>query len=118
VNHDGIFDARAMAYTTEEQWFEEWEFGGKVHEHPEGYEQWNPLQHVAKWKTPMLVVHGGNDYRVPLEQGLAAFTALQSRGIPSQLLYFPNENHWVVKPQNSAQWHETVEAWLKRWTKK
>ncbi len=118
VNHDGIFDARSMAYTTEEQWFEEWEFGGKYHEHPEGYEQWNPVHHVGKWKTPMLVIHGGNDHRVPLEQGLGAFTALQSRGIPSQFLYFPNENHWVLKPQNSAQWHETVEAWLKRWTKK
>lgn len=118
VNHDGIFDSRSMAYSTEEQWFEEWEHGGKYYEHPESYEQFNPAQYVGKWKVPMLVVHGGNDFRVPLEQGLSTFTALQSRGVPSQLLYFPNENHWVMKPQNSVQWHETVESWLKRWTKR
>lgn len=118
VNHDGVFDSRGMAYATDELWFDEWEAGGKQYEHPENYEQWNPINLVAKWKVPMLVVHSGNDFRVTLDQGLSAFTALQSRDIPSQLLYFPNENHWVVKPQNSVQWHETVEAWLKRWTAK
>ena len=64
----------------------------------------------------MLVVQGGKDFRIPLEQGLAVFTALQRRGIPSQFLYFPDENHWVLKPQNSVQWHETVLAWIKKWT--
>ena len=64
----------------------------------------------------MLVVHSAEDYRIPLEQGIAAFTVLQRRGIPSQLLTFPDETHWVQKPQNSLQWHETVEAWIKKWT--
>ncbi len=116
VNHDGVFDNRSMFYTTEELWFVEWEFGGPQYDNPQGYEKQNPLNHIDRWQTPMLVVHGANDFRVPLDQGLAAFTALQRRGIPSQLLYFPDENHWVLKPHNSIQWHRTVEDWLKRWT--
>ena len=117
VNHDGIFDNRAMAYTTEELWFDEWEFGGTPYEKPELYEKHNPVNQVANWKTPMLVVHGGLDYRIPDSQGIATFTALQRRGIQSQLLFFPNENHWVLKPQNSVQWHNTVNDWLARWLK-
>jgi len=70
---------------------------------------------VKNWKTPMLVIHSAQDFRVTLDQGIATFTALQRRGIPSELLMFPDENHWVLKPQNSIQWHETVNAWLKRW---
>lgn len=116
VNHCGVFDNRSMYYTTEELWFPEWEMGGPQFEHPEGYERHNPVNLVENWRTPMLVVHGANDFRVPLGQGLAAFTALQRRGIPSQFLYFPDENHWVLKPANSVQWHRTVEAWLGRWT--
>jgi dipeptidyl aminopeptidase/acylaminoacyl peptidase len=116
VNHCGVFDNRSMYYTTEELWFVEWEFGGPQYQNPEGYERQNPLNHVDRWQTPMLVIHGANDFRVPLGQGLATFTALQRRGIPSQLLYFPDENHWVLKPHNSIQWHRTVEAWLGRWT--
>lgn len=116
VNHDGVFDNRSMAYSTEELWFDEWEHGGTQFERPAAYEQFNPVNHVAKWKVPMLVVQGGMDFRIPVEQGIATFTALQRRGIPSQLLHFPDENHWVLKPQNSVQWHETVLAWLKRWT--
>ncbi|MGH8481911.1 MAG: prolyl oligopeptidase family serine peptidase, partial [Nevskiaceae bacterium] len=115
VNHDGIFDLRAFAYETEELWFNEWETGGTPFDQPENYERFNPVNHVAKWKTPMLVIHGGLDFRLPYTQGLAAFTALQRRGIDSRLLYFPNENHWVLKPANSLQWHQTVEDWLKRW---
>ncbi len=115
VNHDGIFDNRSMSYTTEELWFDEWENGGTQYDNPEAYELHNPVNHVTKWKTPMLVIHGEKDYRVTPEQGIATFTALQRRGIPSQLLVFPDENHWVLKPQNSVQWHQTVEAWLKRW---
>lgn len=115
VSHDGVFDQRMMGYSTEELWFTEWENGGTPFEHPEGFETFNPVNHVAKWKTPMLVVQGGLDYRIPDTQGLAAFTALQRRGIESQFLYFPNENHWVLKPQNSVQWHDTVNAWLHRW---
>ena len=117
VNHDGVFDERMMYYATEELWFTEWEHDGfPAYAKPELYERHNPVNHVANWKTPMLVVHGELDHRVPITQGLATFTALQRRGIPSQFLYFPDENHWVLKPQNSIQWHETVNAWLKRWT--
>jgi dipeptidyl aminopeptidase/acylaminoacyl peptidase len=115
VSHDGIFDNRAMAYETEELWFDEWEQGGTPYDNPENYERFNPANHVAKWRTPMLVIHGGLDYRIPYTQGLAAFTALQRRGVESRLLYFPDENHWVLKPANSLQWHQTVEDWLKRW---
>lgn len=116
VDHDGVFDARAMYYDTEELWFEEKENGGTQFEHPENYEKFNPINHVKDWRVPMLVVHSGKDFRIPETQGLGAFTALQRRGIPSQLLHFPDENHWVLKPQNSVQWHETVNAWLKKWT--
>ncbi|WP_293367752.1 S9 family peptidase [Nevskia sp.] len=116
VNHDGVFDNRAMAYSTEELWFDEWEHGGTQFEHPAAYEQFNPVNHVAKWRVPMLVVQGGLDFRVTLDQGISTFTALQRRGVPSQLLHFPDENHWVLKPQNSVQWHEAVTAWIKRWT--
>ena len=116
VDHDGVFDARAMYYDTEELWFEEKENGGTQFEHPENYEKFNPINHVKDWRVPMLVVHSGKDFRIPETQGMGAFTALQRRGIPSELLHFPDENHWVLKPQNSVQWHETVNAWLKKWT--
>lgn len=118
VNHDGVFDARMMGYATEELWFENWEQGGMPWEVPQNYEQFNPAAHVASWAKPELVIHGQRDYRIPVEQGLGAFTALQGRNIPSEFLYFPDENHWVLKPQNSVQWHQTVEAWLKKWTSK
>jgi dipeptidyl aminopeptidase/acylaminoacyl peptidase len=72
---------------------------------------------VKDWVKPMLVVHGGKDYRVPMEQGMAAYTAAQLRGVPSQFLYVPDENHWVLKPQNSVMWYATVEAWMERWLK-
>jgi dipeptidyl aminopeptidase/acylaminoacyl peptidase len=117
VNHDGIFDLRAMAYETEELWFTEWDLGGPYYENVEGIERWNPVHHVTKWKTPMLVVHSEKDFRVPLTQGLAAFTALQRREIPSRLLVFPDENHWVLKPKNSIQWYGEVFSWLDRWLK-
>jgi dipeptidyl aminopeptidase/acylaminoacyl peptidase len=116
VDHDGVFDARMMAYATEELWFEEHENGGTQYEHPENYEKFNPIDHVSEWKVPMLVVHSGHDFRIPDSQGIGAFTALQRRGIPSKLLYFPDESHWVQKPHNSMLWHETVLDWLKQWT--
>lgn len=118
VDHDGVFDARAMYYDTEELWFEERENGGTQYEHPENYEKFNPLNHVKDWRVPMLVIHSAKDFRIPDTQGLGAFTALQRRGIPSQLLHFPDENHWVLKPHNSVQWHDSVNAWLKQWTAK
>jgi len=116
VNHAGIFDNRGMAYTTEELWFSEWEHGGPAFEVPRNYEKFNPVNHVARWDTPTLIIHGAHDYRVPYAQSLATFTALQRRSIPSRLLFFPNENHWVLQPANSIQWHREVEKWLNHWT--
>ena len=118
VQHDGVFDARAMAYETEELWFDEWEHGGPYYEKPDEFEKWNPVHHVTKWKTPMLVVTGEKDFRIPYTQGLAAFTALQRRGVPSKLLVFPDENHWVLKPRNSLQWYDQALGWLDKWTGK
>lgn len=118
VQHDGVFDARAMAYETEELWFDEWEHGGAYFEVPEEFEKWNPVNHVAKWQTPMLVITSEKDFRIPYTQGIAAFTALQRRGVPSQLLVFPDENHWVLKGANSVQWHRTVFDWLGAYLKK
>ncbi len=117
VNHDGLFDQRSMYYTTEELWFPEWEQGGPYFENPDGHERWNPANHVAHWKTPMLVAHGGLDFRVPDGQGIATFTALQRRGIPSRFLYLPDENHWVLHTANSLLWHDTVLGWLDSWLK-
>jgi dipeptidyl aminopeptidase/acylaminoacyl peptidase len=116
VDHAGIFDARGMYYQTEELWFEEWENGGTQFEKPENYEKHNPVNHVAAWRAPMLVTHGQLDFRVPYGQGLSTFTALQRRGIESRLVIFPDENHWILKPQNSLQWHKEVLDWLARWT--
>jgi len=114
VNHDGVFDQRMMGYATEELWFTEWEQGGTPYEKAANYEKFNPVNHVSDWKKPILIVHGQLDYRIPVEQGLAAFTAAQRQGIESKFLYFPDENHWVLKPQNSVQWHDTVNGWLKQ----
>lgn len=116
VTDDGIFDNRSMYYSTEELWFPEWENGGAEYVNPAGYAKYNPVDYVDRWKTPALIIHGQLDYRVPYTQGLAAFTALQRRGIPSELLYFPDEDHWVLKPANSVQWYDTVVAWMNRWT--
>ncbi|MCB1599696.1 MAG: S9 family peptidase, partial [Xanthomonadales bacterium] len=116
VNHAGIFDNRFMGYTTEELWFNHWEMEGTPYEKPENYEKHNPVNHVTAWKTPMMVTHGMLDFRVPFEQGIAAFTALQRRGIPSKFMWFPDENHWILKPHNSVQWHRAVEDWLQQWT--
>lgn len=117
VSHDGNLDERMAYFDTEELWFPEWDHEGTPWTNPEGFTKHNPIDHVDKWKTPMLVIHGGQDFRVVYTQGLSTFTALQRRGIPSRFLYFPDENHWVLKPANSIQWHETVMAWLDQWTK-
>ena len=118
VNHDGNLCERMAYFDTEELWFPEWDHLGTPWDDPEGYEKHNPLNFVKSWKTPMLVIHGGLDFRVADTQGLGTFTVLQRRGIPSKLLYFPDENHWVQKPANSILWHETVLAWLDQWLKK
>ncbi|RKZ13706.1 S9 family peptidase, partial [bacterium] len=117
VNHDGLFDTEFMYYSTEELWFPEREFLGPPYESRESYDRWNPSLHVDKWQTPMMVVHGEQDHRVPITQGLATFNALQRRGVPSRLLYYPDENHWVLKPHNSLQWHAEVIGWMDQWTK-
>jgi dipeptidyl aminopeptidase/acylaminoacyl peptidase len=117
VNHDGNLDERLAYFDTEELWFPEWDHMGNPWDNPENYEKHNPVNYVKNWKTPMLVIHGALDFRVVETQGMSTFTALQRRGIPSKFLYFPDENHWVLKPQNSILWHETVIGWLNQWTK-
>src|SRR5436190_3699069 len=118
VNHDGVFDQRMMYYATEELWFPEWEFGGPEYSHPQGYEAANPVNFVTRWRTPMLVIHGEQDFRIPYSQGIAAFTALQRRGIESLLVVFPDENHWVLKPADSVLWYHTVLDWVDEHLKK
>jgi len=116
VCHDGNLDETMAYFETEELWFPEWEHGGTPWDNPENYRKHSPLRFVQNWRTPQLVIHGALDYRVVDTQGLATFNALQRRGVPSRLLYYPDENHWVLKPLNSIQWHETVLEWMDRWT--
>ena len=112
VNHAGVFDHRSMYYSTEELWFVEWDQGGPYYDNPAAHEMSNPANFVSAWKTPMLVIHGALDYRIPYPQGIATFTALQRRGIESRFLFFPDENHWISKPANSLQWYDEVLHWL------
>jgi dipeptidyl aminopeptidase/acylaminoacyl peptidase len=116
VSHDGNLDERMAYYDTEELWFPEWEHGGTPWDNPAAYARDNPVEFVRNWKTPMLVVHGEQDFRVVYTQGLSSFTALRRKGIPARLMILPDENHWVLKPLNSIQWHEEVLGWMKRWT--
>jgi dipeptidyl aminopeptidase/acylaminoacyl peptidase len=117
VCHDGNLDERFAYYDTEELWFPEWEHRGTPWDNPSGYSKHNPIDYVTKWKTPMLVIHGGLDYRIPYTSGIATFTVLQRRGIPSRFVYFPDENHWVLHAANSIQWHTEVLSWIDQWTK-
>ncbi|WP_255536364.1 alpha/beta hydrolase family protein [Pacificimonas pallii] len=112
VNHAGLFDMRSFYYSTEELWFPEWDFGGPYYDRVEAYEKWNPATRVKNWKTPMLVIQGVKDYRVPYTQSLMAYTAAQRQGVDSRLLVFDDENHWILKPNNSLQWHREVFRWL------
>jgi dipeptidyl aminopeptidase/acylaminoacyl peptidase len=118
IAHDGVFDLRSMSGTTEELWFTNWDNGGYYWEKnnivaQKTFEQFNPINFVDKWNTPIMIVQGGRDYRVPIEQGLQAFQAAQLRGIKSKLLYLPDENHWVLKPQNALVWQREFYKWLK-----
>jgi dipeptidyl aminopeptidase/acylaminoacyl peptidase len=115
VDHDGVFDMRLMSYSSDIPAFSQEQNTAETWVQPDAVERFNPIDHVAEWTVPILVVHGGRDVRVPLDQGMGAYGAAQLRHVPSQLLYFPDENHWVLKPQNSVQWYATVEAWMKRW---
>lgn len=117
IAHDGIFDTRSMYGTTEELWFVNWDMGGPYWNKQNAaaqktYNQFNPITHVDKWNTPIMIVQGGKDYRVPIEQGLQAFQAAQLRGIKSKLLYLPEENHWVLTPQNALIWQREFYKWL------
>jgi dipeptidyl aminopeptidase/acylaminoacyl peptidase len=118
VNHAGLFDMRSMYYVTEEMWFPEYEFGGPYSDNKALYEKFNPVNYVENWQTPMLVIHGEKDFRVPYDQGLAAFSYLQRKGIPSELLIYPDENHWILNPDNLQQWYAKVLGWMDRWTQK
>lgn len=117
VNHDGDFDTTSSYFNTEELWFPEWEMTGTPWEKPQVYAKNSPMRFVQKWKTPMLVIEGAKDFRVVETEAFSTFNALQRLGIPSKLLYFPDESHWVQKPQNSRLWHKTVLDWLDKWTK-
>jgi dipeptidyl aminopeptidase/acylaminoacyl peptidase len=145
VTHDGMYDPLSAYGTTEEMWFNEWEFR-RPEDYPAGWDgfagagkgagqpaqpwryqnltadqdpfrKWSPMLHIKDAKTPTLVIHSQRDYRLDVSQGFALFTALQRMGVPSKFLYFPDEGHWVLKPQNSQLWYETVGDWCDRWTK-
>jgi len=118
VSHAGVYDLRSMGGETEELWFTKWEFGGMPWQTPETHERWSPSNFVQSFKTPILVIHGEQDYRVPLGQGLQLFTAAKMNDVPAKLLLYPDEGHWILKPQNSVLWYNTFIDWIKEWTQK
>lgn len=115
VNHDGVYNFESMYGTTEEVWFDEWEHGIPW-ENPD-FNRFSPHRFAAKFATPMLIIHNDLDFRVPISEGMQAFTTLQRKGIPSKLLMFPDEGHWVLKPLNSELWHKTIFDWLAAYLK-
>jgi dipeptidyl aminopeptidase/acylaminoacyl peptidase len=117
VSHDGVYDSRSMYGETEEIWFDEWEHQGPPWTEREAYEKSSASNHVQNIRTPMLLVQGALDFRVPEGQAIQLFTSLQRRGVPSRLLYFPDEGHWVLKPQNSQLWYKTVLGWLDKYVR-
>ncbi len=117
VSHDGMFNAESAWGTTEELWFNNWEFKGTPYDNRASYEKWSPHQYAKNFKTPTLVIHGQRDYRLDVSEGFQLFTTLQMQGIPSKMLYFPDEGHWVQKPQNAQLWYKTVNDWVDQWTK-
>jgi len=135
VTHDGMYNPQSAYGTTEELWFNEWEFRpldakGALSTKPgqpwdyfdkpaaqDPFRKWSPMLSIKNAKTPTLVIHSQRDYRLDVSEGLQLFTALQRLGVPSRMLYFPDEGHWVLKPQNSKLWYETVNDWCDRWTK-
>jgi dipeptidyl aminopeptidase/acylaminoacyl peptidase len=117
VTHDGMFNAESAWGTTEELWFNDWEFKGTPYDNRASYEKWSPHQYAKNFKTPTLVIHDQRDYRLDVSEGLQLFTTLQMEGVPSKMLYFPDEGHWVLKPQNSQLWYKTVNDWVDQWTK-
>ena len=128
IAHAGIFDDEALYYTPEEMWFADWDNGGLGRgylsgspwsEYPEAVRHYahDPKLNVEKWNTPILCFHGGMDFRIPYTQGMAAFNCAQMMGVPSKLVVFPEENHWILQPQNALYWHRTYFDWLERWMK-
>lgn len=117
VSHDGVYNLASMYGATEELWFTDWEFKGTPWTNPAMYQRWSPSNFVKNFKTPILIIHNELDYRVPFGEGLQLFTAAQRMGVPSKLLVFPDEGHWVLKPQNSQVWHHTVLDWLDKYLK-
>jgi dipeptidyl aminopeptidase/acylaminoacyl peptidase len=115
ITHDGSYNLVSMYGTTEEVWFDEWDHSGTPWDKPKEYEKFSPHTYAKNFKTPNLIIHGAKDYRVPETEAFQLFTTLQRKGIPSKLLYFPDEGHWVLKPANSKLWHETVFAWLEQY---
>src|SRR5579872_2150911 len=118
VSHDGTFNTESAWGSTEELWFPDWEFHGTLYDNRELYRKWSPHLAAKNFKTPTLVVHGQLDYRLDVSEGFQLFTTLQMLGVPSKMLYFPDEGHWVLKPQNSQLWYKTVNDWVDQWTKK
>jgi dipeptidyl aminopeptidase/acylaminoacyl peptidase len=118
VSHAGVYDLRSMAGETEELWFPQWEFHGMPWDNPDMYAKWSPSYFVKDFKTPTLVLHGELDYRVPVGQGMQLFTALQLQKVPSKMVLFPDEGHWIQKPQNSVLWYHQFLDWVGEWTKK
>ncbi len=117
VSHDGVFNTESMWGTTEELWFPEWEFGGTPWENRALYEKWSPHRFIHNAKTPMLIVHGANDFRVDQEQSFQLFTSLQRLGVPSKLIYYPDEYHFVTKPQNARLWWNSIFDWFEKYKK-
>jgi dipeptidyl aminopeptidase/acylaminoacyl peptidase len=118
ISHAGVYDLASEFGATEELWFPLWEFGGTPWENPEPYAKWSPSHYAGSFHTPTLVIHGELDFRVPYTQGLQLYTALQLQKVPSKLLVFPDEGHWILKPQNSILWYQTFIDWLDAWVKK
>jgi dipeptidyl aminopeptidase/acylaminoacyl peptidase len=117
VTHCGTYNLVSKYGTTEEIWFNEWDHGGTPWDNPDGYAKYSPHTYAGNFNTPNLIIHNELDYRVPLSEGMQLFTTLQRRGVPSKMLYFPDEGHWVLKPANSELWHKTVFDWLAQYLK-
>ena len=117
VSHAGVFDLRSEFGATEELWFPLWEFNGTPWDNPDSYAKWSPSYFVKDFHTPTLVMHGELDFRVPYTQGLQLFTSLQLQKVPSKLVEFPDEGHWILKPQNSVLWYNSFLEWIGEWTK-
>jgi dipeptidyl aminopeptidase/acylaminoacyl peptidase len=115
VSHDGVYNLESMYGTTEELWFPNWEFKGQPWTNPAMYSRWSPHKFVPNFNTPILIIHSDLDYRVPIGEGMQLFTAVQLKGIDSKFLTFPDEGHWVLKPQNSQLWFHTVLDWLDKY---